>query len=225
MATRASSKRDRAAVSDSARSAVLRLAAKEFATYGFAGARLDAIASAASVTRAMIYYYFGGREGLYVAVLEEAYRQVWQAERGVEMAGVAPDIALRRLVEFRVDYYIENPDFVSLVSIENQHKARYLKSFWSAGSSAAPSLEKTAMVLAQGQAAGVFRSDIDVVDLYQIIVSLGFFNVANRYTFGEIFKRNWSDAAQVRKFVTDAVLRYVSASIPPGGRLRRGRAG
>jgi TetR/AcrR family transcriptional regulator len=190
---------------------LLAVAAAEFSTRGFAGARLEEIARAAGITRAMIYYYFGGREGLYVAVLEDAYRAIWQAEHAIDTSGQGPEDALRKLVEFRVGYYIRNPTFVALVSIENQHEARYLKRSRSTVLAAAPSLEHTAAVLARGQAAGLFRKDVDVVDLYQVIVSLGFFNVSNRHTFGAIFGRSASDAAHVRRFVSDVVLRYVAA--------------
>lgn len=188
---------------------LLRLAAQEFAHRGFAGARLEAIAVEAGITRAMIYYYFGGREGLYSAVLENAYREIWLAEQAVDTSGLSPQEALRRLVEFRVDYYIRHPVFVALVSIENQHEARHLKALRSIPTWAGPSLDRTSQVLSQGQASGVFRQDIDTVDLYQVIVSLGFFNVANRYTFGAIFGRDWADIEHVCAFVTDVVLRYV----------------
>lgn len=193
--------------------ALLKLAAKEFATRGFAGARLEAVAAQAGTTRAMIYYYFGGREGLYTAVLEAAYRAIWLAEQSLDIDGLPPEEALRKLVEFRVDYYIEHPDFVSLVAIENQHEACYLKQLKSETHSATPALAHTARILAQGQASGVFRSDVDAMDLYQLIVSLGFFNVANRHTFGAIFKRDWADAARVRRFAADAVLRFVVAGV------------
>jgi AcrR family transcriptional regulator len=228
MPTKTSPLRDavlpRDGASQSTRALVLRIAAKEFATQGFAGARLQEIATAAGLTRAMIYYYFGGREGLYATVLENAYQRIWEAEQAIHTWGLDPERALRRLVEFRVDYYIENPDFVSLVSIENQQEARYLKCLSRVALSATPSLAHTAEVLAQGQAAGVFRLDIDVVDLYQIIVSLGFFNVANRHTFGTIFKRDWADASHVRKVAIDAVLRYVAVDPKAqGGRDREPR--
>jgi AcrR family transcriptional regulator len=196
-------------VSDSVRAALLGIAAKEFASQGYAGARLEKIASDAGITRAMIYYYFGGREGLYVAVLEDAYNAIWCAEHRVKVEGVSPLDALRELVRFRVSYYIENPVFVALVAVENQQQAQHLKQSQKVVSSAAPSLQHTALVLKQGQDAGVFRKDIDVVDLYQVIVSLGFFNVSNRNTFGAIFHRSFSDVQHVCAFVCDVVLRYV----------------
>ncbi|WP_162277344.1 TetR family transcriptional regulator [Rhodoferax koreense] len=197
------------------RAALLAIAAAEFASHGYAGARLESIAAEAGITRAMIYYYFGGREGLYVAVLEDAYNAIWQAEQCLIVDSLSPEEALRRLVEFRVNYYIQNPVFVALVSIENQQQAQHLKRSETVTSSAAPSLAHTASVLKKGQASGVFREDINVVDLYQVIVSLGFFNVANRHTFGAIFRRDASDASHVCEFVTDVVLRYVARHPKP----------
>jgi AcrR family transcriptional regulator len=191
------------------RELLLDIAAKEFSSHGFAGAKLERIAAEAGITRAMIYYYFGGREGLYVAVLENAYNAIWRAEHAIKTDGLDPSEALRRLIEFRVDYYIDNPAFTTLISIENQQKAKHLKLAKTVAVSAAPSLEHTAAVLAQGQSQGVFRTDIDVVDVYQVIVSMGVFNVANRYTFGTIFKRDFADRSRMRHFVADVVLRYV----------------
>ena len=200
---------DKAVATEDVRLQLLAVAAQEFASQGFAGARLEHIAAEAGITRAMIYYYFGGREGLYVAVLEDAYNAIWRAEHAIKTDALAPAVALRRLVEFRVNYYIDNPTFVALVSIENQQEARHLRRAKTVTVSAAPSLEHTAAVLAQGQQQGVFRSDLEVVDLYQVIVSMGFFNVANRHTFGAIFRRDFADSARMRQLVVDVVLRYV----------------
>jgi TetR/AcrR family transcriptional regulator len=199
------------AVTEGARRVLLDIAAREFATHGYGGARLERIAQEAGITRAMIYYYFKGREGLYVAVLEDAYNAIWKAEQEIATAGLSPMAALRQLVEFRVFYYVRHPTFVALVGIENQEEARHLRRSVTVASSAAPSLDQTARILSEGKASGAFRPDIDVVDLYQVIVSLAFFNVSNRHTFGEIFgRKNDFDAAHVCAFVTDVVLRYVS---------------
>lgn len=226
---------DAASTAEQARALLLEIAAKEFSSRGFAGARLEQIAAEAGITRAMIYYYFGGREGLYVAVLEEAYNAIWKAEHAIKTDGLEPSEALRRLVEFRVNYYIDNPSFVSLVSIENQLEANHLKRAKTVTVTATPSLEHTAAVLAQGQSQGAFRRDVDVVDLYQVIVSMGFFNVANRHTFGAIFGRDFANRAHVRQLVADVVLRYVStesfaqanlrSAAPPTAQKKKPRKG
>jgi AcrR family transcriptional regulator len=53
------------------RERLLRAARREFVAKGFAGARVDAIARAASVNKRMLYHYFGDKEALYRAVLRE----------------------------------------------------------------------------------------------------------------------------------------------------------
>jgi AcrR family transcriptional regulator len=226
-ARRTETETETASATDRVRALLLEVAAREFSSRGFAGARLEQIAADANITRAMIYYHFGGREGLYVAVLEDAYNAIWRAEHAIRIDDLEPIEALRRLVEFRVSYYIDHPTFVALVSIENQLEAKHLRRVESVTLSAAPSLEHTAAVLAQGQAQGVFRRDVDVVDLYQVIVSMGFFNVANRHTFGAIFGRDFADGSHMRTLVVDVVLRYVSTEVgalpehsarPPSGK-------
>lgn len=191
---------------------LLAAAASEFASRGLQGARLEVIAEQAGITRAMIYYYFGGREGLYLATLEAAYRAVWDSEQAIDTQGLSPTDALRRLIEFRVDYYVRNPTFVALVQIENQQKAQFLKRAKPIVTSAGPALARTAEVLLQGQREGLFRRDIDVVDVYQVLVSIAFFNVSNRFTFGTIFgtdRNRRTGVERVRRFTTDVVLRYV----------------
>lgn len=60
--------------SEQSRRAILEAAAAEFASEGIAGARIDAIASAAGVNKALLYYYFKDKESLYGAALEHTFR-------------------------------------------------------------------------------------------------------------------------------------------------------
>ncbi len=60
---------------------ILEVATAEFADKGLAGARIDEIAALTHTSKRMIYYYFGSKEGLYLAVLEEAYRRVARSRR------------------------------------------------------------------------------------------------------------------------------------------------
>jgi AcrR family transcriptional regulator len=55
---------------------IIEIATEEFAGKGFSGARVDDIAARTKTSKRMIYYYFGGKEGLYIAVLEAAYRNI-----------------------------------------------------------------------------------------------------------------------------------------------------
>jgi len=55
---------------EATRQAILRAAERIFGEEGLEGARTDAIAAAAGVNKALLYYYFQSKEGLYRAVLE-----------------------------------------------------------------------------------------------------------------------------------------------------------
>jgi AcrR family transcriptional regulator len=195
--------------SDLQQGAILAVASEEFVLHGLRGARLEDIAAQSGVTRAMIYYYFKSREGLYVATLEAAYHSIRTAEQALELDD-DPVRALKQLVAFRVRYYAENPQFVGLVNIENQHGARLLQKS-DALRSGSDALARTAAVLAAGQASGVFRPQVKALELHRIMVSLGFFNASNRHTFGQIFHNDLSDAAQLEAtcvLATDVVLRF-----------------
>jgi AcrR family transcriptional regulator len=195
--------------SETQQTAILLAASREFVSRGLHGARLEDIASQAGVTRAMIYYYFQSREGLYVATLEAAYRAIRRAEQGLRL-DADPVKALQELVRFRVFYYAENPEFVGLVNIENQHGARLLLQS-SAVNSGGLALARTAEVLARGKAQGVFRAHISALDLHRSMVSLGFFNAANRHTFGHIFSNQQTEAEHLEAvcaLATEVVLRF-----------------
>ena len=196
------------------RVALLSAAAMEFASHGLQGARMERIAQTVGITRAMIYYYFGGREGLYVAALEEAYRWIREQEMAVDLEGLPPVEAMRKLVEFRIDFYAENPTFVALVAVENQHEGAFLRESEVVRGRGAANLARTRQVQEQGQREGVFRHDVDPLDLHQIMVSLGIFNVSNRHTFGPIFGRDPGSKAQLartRRVAAEVVLRYLAA--------------
>jgi len=200
------------------RAGLLAAAALEFASHGFKGARMEHIARSAGITRAMIYYYFGGREGLYVATLEEVYRWIRECEMAVQVDGLSATEAMRRLVEFRIDFYAQNPTFVALVSIENQHEGAFLRESEVVRGRGSANLARTRAVLEQGQREGVFRKDVDPLNLHQLMVSLGVFNVSNRHTFGLIFGRDMESEGELkrtRRLATDAVLRYLAAGDAP----------
>jgi len=106
---------------------ILTVARAEFVGHGLSGARVDAIAERTRTTKRMIYYYFGSKEGLYSAVLEQAYADIRSAEATLALDDLDPLTALRRLIGFTFDYEDANPDFVRLIAIENIHQALYLK--------------------------------------------------------------------------------------------------
>lgn len=190
---------------------ILAVATREFAEKGLAGARIDDIAEAMRTSKRMIYYYFGSKEGLYIRVLEEAYRRMREIETDLHLDDLQPEDALRKLVGFTVDYQRANPDFIRLVMTENIHRGEYLRQSPAIQGLNVPAIEGLRRVYERGLKAGVFRSGIDPVDLHQSISALSFFNVSNRHTFSLIFQRDLeSSAAQIarRDSIIEMVVRF-----------------
>ena len=191
---------------------ILAVATREFAEKGLAGARIDAIAQAMRTSKRMIYYYFGSKEALYLAVLEAAYRGIRAIEAGAHLDDLAPEDALRRLVGHTVDYQWAHPEFVRLVQGENIQRAQYLAQSDSIRTLNVPAIDGLRRVLDRGQQAGVFRAAIDPVDLHMSISALSVFNVANRHTFGLIFQRDLEapgDLIARRDSIIEMIVRFV----------------
>jgi len=191
---------------------ILEVAMREFAEKGLAGARIDVIAEAMRTSKRMIYYYFGSKEGLYIAVLEEAYRRMREIESEAHLEDLPPEDALRKLVGFTVDYQLANPDFIRLVMTENIHRGEYLRQSRAIRQLNVPAIEGLRKVYERGVAAGVFRSGIDPIDLHMSISALSVFNVANRHTFSLIFQRDLETPAALiarRDSIIEMVVRFV----------------
>ena len=190
---------------------ILAVATREFADKGLSGARIDEIAAATRTSKRMIYYYFESKEGLYIAVLEEAYRRIRQIEAELQLEDLSPEDALRKLVGFTFDYQLANPDFIRLVMNENIHRGEFLAQSRSIQQLNVPAIGAVEAVYRRGVKDGVFRKDIDPVDLHMSISALCFFNVSNRHTFSLIFQRDLeSSAAQIarRDSIIEMVVRF-----------------
>jgi TetR/AcrR family transcriptional regulator len=194
------------------RARIVRAAIDEFAARGFKGASMDAIAARTDTTRALINYHFGGKEKIYLAVLEHVYAEIRQAEGGLDLDHLDPVSAIRRIVEFTFTYYLEHEGFVRLVVAENQARGRHFRKSKAMRSLNRPIIETLARVIARGQADRSFRDDADPVDVHMAIAALGMFNVTNQYTFGAIFQRDMGargDVRRRRELVADVILSYL----------------
>jgi AcrR family transcriptional regulator len=195
------------------RARIVRAAIEEFAARGFKGASMDAIAARTDTTRALINYHFGGKEKIYLAVLEHVYAEIRQAEALLDLDHLDPASAIRRIVEFTFSYYLEHEGFVRLVVAENQAQGRHFRKSRAMRSLNRPIIERLARVIARGQADGSFRADADPVQVHMVIAALGLFNVTNQYTFGAIFQRDMGakgDVGRRRELVADVVLGYLT---------------
>jgi AcrR family transcriptional regulator len=192
---------------------ILDVATREFADRGYAGGRVDEIAARTRTTKRMIYYYFGSKEALFVAVLERAYATIRAAEQTIEVDHLEPAAAIRRLAELTFDHHESHPDFIRLVSIENIHRAEHISGRDLAGQNT-PAIELIERILERGRRDGSFTRDVDAVDLHMMISAFCVFRVANRHTFGAIFGRDPLDPAlreRYRAMLGDMVVEYLSA--------------
>ncbi len=166
---------------------ILMIATEEFAANGLSGANINVIAQRTTASKRMIYYYFGDKEGLYCAVLERVYALLRKSEDMLDVAGLDPVEALRRLVVATFDAHVNAPQFIRLVMIENIHNAEHLKK-----SDIVPKLNRSIIdkledVCARGKAAKLFRAGTDALQLHWMISAFSFYNVSNRATFSASF--------------------------------------
>jgi AcrR family transcriptional regulator len=192
---------------------ILRAARAEFAKHGLAGARIQVISEQTQTSKRMIFYYFGDKEGLYRAVLEQAYQKVRQAESELNLDGLPPVEALTKLVEFTFDHHRAHEDFIRLVMIENIHGGTHMAQSETLSATNTPAIEQITRICEAGKAAGVFRPDASALTLHWQISAMSFFNVSNRVTFSVNFGDElFSDEAQavlrqkVVKSILDSVL-------------------
>jgi AcrR family transcriptional regulator len=172
------------------RQRILDAATVEFARYGLGGARVDRIAARADANKRMLYYYFGSKEDLFLAALEARYAHIRSAERGLDLEHLAPLDALRRLVRFTWEYFIEHPEFLTFLNSENLHKGRHVKKSKRVREMHSPLVQTIAEILRRGEREGLFRRGIDPVQLYISIAGEGYFYLSNRYTLSQIFARD-----------------------------------
>jgi TetR/AcrR family transcriptional regulator len=193
---------------------ILAAAEAEFADKGLAGARVDVIAGRAGANKRMLYYYFGSKEGLYLAVLERMYIAMRHAERELNLADLAPLDAIERLVEFKFDYCQAHPTLIPLLSGENMHGAKYLKRSRNLRDMHLSLVEVIRKVLDAGAAEGTIRSGIDPLHLYLSMSAESYFFFSNAATLSAAFGRPLlSEAEQKlrRKHCVDVIMSYVKA--------------
>lgn len=172
---------------------ILEAATDQFTKFGLAGARVDAIATAAGTNERMLYYYFASKEGLYVAVLEAMYAKFAERESSLDLSDLQPADAMRELAKSIWTHLRENPQWLSLINNENLHEGRYLERSSTLRETISPVLDLMRVTLERGMAAGQFRQGIDPLDFYVTVVGLGYYIVSNRYTLEAFTGRNYAD--------------------------------
>jgi AcrR family transcriptional regulator len=183
-----------------------------FANKGYSGTTVDEIVAKAKTTKPMLYYYFGSKEGLFAAVLEDVYTGMREIENSLRVTDLPAAEAMRKVVQVTFDYHANNPEWVRLISIANIHYAKHLRSSHTIATKNIPIIEIMRSLLRQGTLEGVFRSDVDPLHLHLLIISLCYYRVSNRHTWKAIFRRDLSTPKEVRlqrDMAVDAVLNYL----------------
>jgi len=191
------------------RTKLLAAARREFASRGLAGARVDEIAARAGVNKQLVYHYFGDKDALYLAVLEWVYEELRAQERKLNLEGLPPEEAIRKLIEASFDHLAAHPDFIVLLNDENRGGARHVRGSRRLPAMHSPLVSMVSKILREGVRTGVFRKGINPVQLYISIAGLSYFYFSNTPTLSAIFGTDLSQAGQRRarrKHVTDLVL-------------------
>jgi TetR/AcrR family transcriptional regulator len=193
------------------RARILQAAMGEFAAKGL-DARIEDIADIAGANRRMAYYYFGSKEGLYLAALEATYLELVEVEQKIDVDKLGPLEAIAAMVSAKFEHYVKYPHYVEFVKIENLYKARHLKTSKRIAELRAPLISIIEKILEQGQAAGVLRGGVDPLDLYISICALGFFVFSNKHTLSTIFNADLTSPkalARRRALIIDMVTTYL----------------
>ena len=196
---------------------ILEAALTAFAAEGLDGARIDRIARAAEANVQMIYRYFGDKEGLYRAALEETYGRIRILERQLDLGTLPPQDGIRLLIEFTFDYLCDNPDFVSIIRGENMSGGRFVRQLAMVPDTTQPLVEALAGIVLRGQASGVFTAEVDTTQLYVTILSLCMTHLSQRATLSAMFQRDLGNRewlAARRAHVVDVVLAFLTIARP-----------
>lgn len=201
------------------RAALLATAISEFADKGFAGARVDEIASRAGVNKQLLYHHFGNKDDLYRVALETIYGEIREKEKALHLGDLKPIEAMQTLVGYSFDYLVAHPEFIKLVSDENAQGAPHAAKSTGLAEMHWPLIELLRETLKRGAAQGLFRDDMDPINVYISIAGISYFFFSNNPTLSAIFGRklNTPEAiAQRRKHVIEFALAALRKNQPVG---------
>ena len=197
---------------DDTKRRILAAAKAEFAKKGLGGARVDDIAARAKANKRMMYHYFGNKDDLFAHVVEDAYAEFREREAALELDALDPVAAIKTLIAFIWKYFLDNPEFITLVNSENLHKARHIRKSQRMQEMSRSFVGRMQNLLERGALAGVFRKGLDPVQVNISIAAVGYYYLTNRFTGSIVFERDLmaEGALAARlKFNTQTILRMI----------------
>lgn len=184
---------------------ILRAAREEFCELGFTGARVDSIAARAKANKRLLYHYYGNKEALYSAVLLDAYQEIRRGERELRISQYDPVEAVDRIIRFTFRHFLANPWFPRLLAVENLQNARFVKQIRNVEEIRSPIVGELKEIVQRGHEQGIFRTDVDPIQLYISIISLCYFYVSNMQTLSVVFGKDLSQFAMIQDREAQAV--------------------
>lgn len=200
------------ATSASTRDNILSAATQVFARYGYEGGSVEKISKSAKSVDRMIYYYFGSKEGLFIQVLENAYRRMNDAERKLKLDSSQPIDGLNRVIGFVLSYYRKNPEFITLLNLENLQRGKHIAKSERAREYSSPAIAVISELLQNGIAQKIFRNDVSARNVYLLIVATSYFYMSNRFTLSSFLGENLQTAKAIQawqSFISSTVMRSV----------------
>lgn len=192
---------------------ILKAGLAEFGAKGYGGARTEGIAKRAKCNIRMLYHYFGGKEGLYLACLEQVYFRIREEEQKLNLADLPPKDALIKLVHFTFDHMRKHPDFVHMAVAENTMRGKFVKKLPLVAKAAGTLIHSVQDILTRGERDCGFREGVDALQLYTSVLSLSYLHLSNRHTLSITYGRDMAEAAWLdarRDHVTQMILSYCS---------------
>lgn len=190
---------------------ILKAGLAEFGAKGYGGARTQSLAKRAKCNIRMLYHYFGGKQGLYLACLEQVYLHIREEEQKLNLSDLPPEDAMRKLVHFTFDHMRKNPEFVHMAVAENTMRGKFVKKLPLVAKAAGGLIDAIQGILARGEKDGTFRADVDALQLYVSVLSLSYVHLSNRHTLSITYGQDMTEAAWLdarRGHVTDMILSY-----------------
>ena len=197
---------------DSTRNKILKAATLIFARYGYDGGSVEKISKSAKSVDRMIYYYFGSKEGLFIEVLENAYRRMNDAELKLKLNTSQPVEGLNEVIGFVLSYYRKNPEFITLLNLENLQRGKHIAKSQRAREYSSPAIATVGELIQNGIAQGLFRADVSPRNIYMLIMATAYFYMSNRYTLSVFLGENLQTPETIaawQSFISTTVLRSV----------------
>lgn len=175
---------------------------------------MDAIALEAQANKRMIYHYFESKENLFKIIIEQAYIDIRSEEALLNLESLPPKEAITEFVRFTWDYYLKNPEFITLINNENLNKARHIKGSLTLREVSKKFVARIQAILDQGAQDRTFRAGLDAVQVNITIASIGYYYLTNSYTGSVIFNRDFLSKKALQErlaFNIDTILRLLCA--------------